>query len=1542
MMDKLKSIFIPLIVLQMLMSPISLWPRNRFVATSQNQQDDIQDAASPLGPVDELKQFRKDVLGDAKFPETCGEAKLQSVRESMRNNPYGAPNFYEALNNMRNNPYGGHLTFTSTSNSNECEQTIVEGAIHRLPQEDIRPLYNRAMGLKIQVLYIISDTSYDREQRRMLFHTYIESVLFPMRALIVKKQSFTLETPDANYSYEYLLPERVPDDFICEIPNLQDPAATLLMTVAGLDNLCELPEGISYENNRTRFNILALKRDVQTLASSATTNQTEAQTTTDQYVQALQLQSILVSLRLLRDYDIISDTETKSEGLSVPQACYPYLNTDELFFPSTITEKTRKKFFLETLLTKHGFVPTTAFSGLTASQDESLGFSMNERKAFEHYNDVLNEKDVKSINETMDFPLGTSPTPFEEYSYAQKGLNNFESYPQYSELIPAISDNRDTFDRIRKIKEIENVASFLVDSPLTLTVKSILSYLGAIKPSLPSQYNGIQMLHKLFPFSEEEQTEFSPYLVESMERNNVADIMDLIPSSLEEELKSREVVFEMPSLYSPVVWQRWGFETLGYFTGEAQKVDKSLFQDIENAVTDTCRSINNLRTPVVWQYPVSQYVPGINRFCRGKSPRETLKNIHDFIESKKSEVQGLLLSSKINESELENYYPFFRRLWRFFNRHGSFHRVDMSEYMLDINEYNFLENQIFYFGNPWAVLRLGILLLMEEVKGSKIENNESLGLLGTPPRFNEFSLARRMLNPIPYQIQEFNKGIDIILERLQQAARVWGIDKPLSNEHAGKILTMEEKKSLWSDIIGEYNRDNDLLLSTEIGGESVHNYLMGLSYRYFFSKEDVIEYLEATPHVASIIGQESSRKLNEITLSYEEQMLSEIYKAKKAGRELNANQEEFIIQNPVDNARQILLELDTRFKLPILQSLLKQSSSLRREDIVEAIEEICSLNPREHGDRRAIFYGTLNIQNELNNMIGLPEVPEDILGEIDSMDPLEWNMLKAAGVLIGSVMSSVVAYSSSAACMGATGGACALLIPAIMSVAPWGAVTSQVYLFWGEWHLFFEAQRHSKQLKLLENLHFTDRESSGEVERSIFFPAIEVAGFYGVMGIAGRALNFLKQSLISVARNKNLNKNLLRTVYRRMEIELAQSLLGHGNYNRASQGMVNLRKRFRGLRNLYKRREISLDTLLDRIPPLLKSWSDDTFGEVSMKFSSIEEVDKSLAAKISAHFVDDPVKMADFLDSYLGRRLRKAQRWINPLTGEKIPFAQRPRSGRIPLIGRGVGWMRQRETVQNLVKQSQDIQSIRSDLLELSQTGENLETYIGRHAERLTNIFANLPYRKREFPHLFSLQGGYHHYLSHINYPPRTWGAVSDGVVMEAYFRSRARLVYEFNTKAARARFGLSPNVITESSLESMNHFSDAYLKALSKTSGEERRALEESYESFINGLTLRVFESPELAKLFKKGRAPDNLNLEDYRRILFNPRKGEEEIFSEKLWKSMNTESIFQLDAGKDFSNKIHQQLTNFNNPNEFQYYLSTLKVILTKSADPLIIDIF
>ena len=1492
-MSELKNIFVPLIVLQMLLSPVVSWPRNQAFPSEAVEQ------SPPIGPVEELEQLKKDILGE-EVP-TCNPFEQNS-------NDFGAPNFDEAMASMMVDPFGGHLTFPPDY-TNECAPEIVEGAFHRLPDEDIMPLYKRALDLKRKTLsYIVDIGSYDREQRRELLRNYMESVLFPMRSLIVKKRTFpSAEGPDESDLYENLLPD-VPRDLV--------------------DG--EAPLGISYEESTSRFNVLALQRDVLTLASN--------EPTADHYVQAQQLQSLLVSLRQMRDYDIILGAESKE--LSVPEVCRPHLDGVELVFPLTTEEESRKNFLLESLLVKLGLV---SHSILNNSQIDSLNLSHHEMQAFNGRNGILDE-DIKNTP-IDDFGLGDSfLSPSEEYFYAQKGLNLFDgSHPrQYSELIPDMGDNRKFFDRMRTLKEPESHAILskippmpvLMVQGLGFKIWSWLKRWGTPPtPKPPEQYNGIQVFRKLFPSDAETGDPYSPYINESMEKKDIDYFMDLISPSLKEELESQKVVFEMPSLYSPRTWRRWGMESLAYFTGEAQGLDEETFRDVKRAVTRACR-IRNPRSPLN-----GQYRPGINRFCSGKSPRETLEDIHTFIETHKSTAQNPYLSTGIDESTLESSYPFLRRLWRYFNQYGSFHRVDMSEYNFGINEYDFLYYQI-TFGNPWAVLRLGYLLAVEDIKGLKtpltLEDRDLLARLNEFGNINSIPNHERFIRMA--EIQEFNKGIDTILKKFQQAASIFGVDKPLSNGLAEKILTLEEKKGQWNEIIYEYNRENHLLLSKEIDGRSLYDYVMELSSRYFFSKEDVREYLENNPTVSQEIDRESTRELNAITLSYEEQMLSEIYKATRDGRKLNSTQEVFITENPssVNRSDEILLELDTRFKLSIFQSLLRKSSSLRREDIVEGMEVICSLNPEEHGERTALFYGTLNIQNELNRMIGLPEVPQEIQSEIDSMDPKEWKMMWAAGGLMASMMGGIIAYSASAGCVAVTLGLCALILP-VAAVAPWTLAASQGYLLWGESSLWLDSLGHRKKVEVLENLHFADQGSSSKVKRTLLFPAIEVAGAVGIVGIVGRALNIVTHMTASSLRGIKGEGSILRTTYRQMETELAQSLLGRRHQTRASLSMNNLQRDLGELRSLYRQGRIDAHGLGNRLSRLLDSWADETFGEVSVDISSVKGVDEALAAKVSAHFHNDPVKMANFLGSYTGRRLKKAQRWIDPVTGEKRPFSERPLSGRIrPLLGTTLGWLRQRETVQNLVKYGQDMQAVRDDLLELSRTGGDFKAYIAQQAEMLTKIFVNLPYRKREMPHLFLIQGSYHHYLSRSNRPSRAWGAVSDGIAMEEYFRARARLVFEVNVKTARERLGLAPHIITETSYQSLNHFSDAYSKALMRTSGESRVGLEASFESFSESIARRVFESPTLTK------GPDSWSVSDYRRVLFNPLTEDEKSFSHVIWNSMDAEKIFQLEGSKDLASKITQELIEHTNPREFKYYLTSLRGLLVKSTEPPVIDIF
>ena len=1415
---------------------------------AQNNLDRWEDSTA-LGVLEEIDRFKKEVMGEKNVSIECLAQQSDSLNY---------PDFYESVETMKNRPLEGHFrTFVpDVGDADACQPEIVEGALHR-HDANLRDYHQRALDIKRRVEDILHDMDIESERRKELLTLYIDGILFPMRGLVVQQ----LEPVE---SVEQVQKRALYKDLLLEIPRdlKQMP----------------LPDGISSRDGRTYFNIMAVQKDVEFLSAY--------NPTADSYVKALQTQALLVHMRQLKDYNYLLGK--KNESIEIPDACHSPIDPLDRTFPSHSDEVVRERFLLERILVKQGLI--SPYSSTYPTEDSIFG-KAEYFENFDGYQESLSLEDIGyTPNEKIG--LGIDLTPFEEYSYAEKGLEMLQSYQGYSENLPDISDGETVFNQIRETKEQNYVANF-TPMPFLSLVRSFLT-------GEPIRlFHGIQIFRKLFPLSADqpgsEDGISSEYLRELMTQREVYDPMDLLSDSLQIELENREVVLEMPSLYSPTAWKRWGLESLSYFAGESLKLNERKFHSIEMAVRGAC-SIhpNSPRGSKDWQYK-----KGIEHFCRGFSSRQTLQRVQAFINN--LHIQGkdssLVLLSRHKEQEFIEEYPFLRKLWRSFKKYNSFRLVDsMKEmYGIGISEYEFLANQIDFYRNPWAIMRLGYLLAVDDIKGLK-----------------EPSTWRT-----PYRIRAFNQSIDIILERFQQAAASWGIDRPITNVHANSVLTLSEKEDLWSKIISNHNRTSSLLFSQSMDAKSTHEHLMDLSYEYLLTKGDVENYVRQRPYLNSILDDSTKEEMDNISISTEEEMLVQIYRSQG---ELNREQENFI-RDAQYSAAEDLIHVDNRFKLPLFRSLMKESASLKREDIIRSMESLCSFDLSVHGDRRAAFHGLINIQNELNQTIGLPEVPKEIIDEIESWDPREVNIMIAVGVMMFALMPGIVAMTSATSC---AGGACALLIKVALALSPI-AGGAQLYILQKELELFSEAGHHEKILELFEDLYLTESGSSGEVSRSILFPAIEVLGIVGIFGIVGRSLHFLTRLSVSTVRSPKKDLSF-RKIYRELEIELAQSLLGRQGRNRTPLGLSELVKQLS--EGNASRQAIGI-------------WADRTFGNMSVDFSSIDQIDQAVASKVSNYFDNDPRKMSRLIRSYRGRRMRKAKRWIGP-DNEPRAQAERPISGRIPFIGKFVvGPFRTRQSVQNLVSYGQKIEKITDELLKLPQIEGALERYIIQNVEDLTDIFMHLPYRKRDMPHLVFLQGGYHHLLARMKSPRLGWNHVSDGIVIEQFFRSRSRLVYEVLTKQAKERLGLSPEILkTSPASTTFRHFIHSYKTAFDKASHAGKMNLENSFNTFQEDISRRVFESLGAKNFSISNKTYSFENAEDYKKLLFNVDSFEGIVFSRQLWESINVQKVFQLRETKDLAHKIAEEWRDYKSPTEFQYYIDALKVLLTKE-DPLLIDI-
>ena len=218
--------------------------------------------------------------------------------------------------------------------------------------------------------------------------------------------------------------------------------------------------------------------------------------------------------------------------------------------------------------------------------------------------------------------------------------------------------------------------------------------------------------------------------------------------------------------------------------------------------------------------------------------------------------------------------------------------------------------------------------------------------------------------------------------------------------------------------------------------------------------------------------------------------------------------------------------------------------------------------------------------------------------------------------------------------------------------------------------------------------------------------------------------------------------------------------------------------------------------------------------------------------------------------------------------------------------------------------------------------------------------------RKRELPYLFFLEGGYHYLMPYVTRRLPFIGAVSDGMIMKQLFNARARLVYESLRAEARVALGVAPYVAAETTIGVFRSFEQSVAHAVDAASGVEARRLTSELQG-VKGKIVDTLQEKLRTGGIRTHKFTHQLgdatqfDAATIERIVFAPANIDEEALGGVLWEALKTEEIFKLSELGEIAHKVAQQLSHYNNADDFDRYLAALKV-LTIKRDPGVVQIF
>lgn len=1402
------------------------------------------------------------------------------------------------------------------------ERNELEVESFRLDDSSVRELHQQAEYLKGEVRKYLYDNQVERAERVAVLVAYLDSVVLQMRDLVVTKRSYMDEQEyDGTYFYLQLLPEfpssliRKEDsesiDKVTMGPNPSTEPFHLNIVDKGMGRL-----GLEFRE------MDIISRDIVTLLRAPTKMN---------YIRALKWMTLqmMVSQVALYNKMVGEDTEVK-----IPRSCSAHFNGN---LPETIkmqiNEHTGEQ-YIDGLLNNHGLV-----------------VDPSNYQFIEYYIDNVSKDPTKDGYSGL--------FAFEEYAMAKQAV---ESNEWHRSLKPRLDDITH-FETALQLKMPEassiyrgEVRVFAGKLPNGRPVreKRKMTRAGAEQfhqvVSEPSAYELYEVEKDGFTYTLDPQRQnLSLFMAESMQRKGLLDYLDLISPKLKSSLKEQVVKIDFPSLYGAQIWRNWSLRLLA-----------NIFEEKSSApVNDPFVKYFQAMCSLSPDLSVSERA----KFC-GARNTNNLSHFSEILSSFKNTDEYVPLR-KLEEDNIRKYYPLFNSLWDYLR--------DKTDLLPEAKttEFDLLVDQMGAL-NPWARIRLSYLIAKDEMLQAKE------GYIGT-------KVQTRRGNRNTQQTNCFFSQIDQRIESLDKAAAKLGVNKVFQLNYADSLLSDDEKDFIWGNTLTQTNEGNAQLFTERLKGQKAYDYLQELSHKTLLSRDQVNSAMDKMPFSFS------SAEISQIDEVFESEqgklgeLLFELYSLKGQTKKQKEVFEKYSLENGLSSAGMAKLSfllLDSSLKKPLMKRVVREAAESRKTKVLNQMEQFCELESTDHESLKALFFSTTKAQNQINQLAGLKGVPEELLEKINSLSPQEWANI---GKGVGAGVLTIGAIVLTGVCAGVTGGACLAISPMIVGAAMSG-LALQADLVRSEFQLKQQGDSHATQIKFMEDLGFTESGSSSELSRSWAWTILEGLFMLPIVGIVGRA-GKVSMKMAYVSGQAVLNKTsaagfkeIAKGTIAEADVRTARYLLGMDSLGDSLtlkslgrsgvQGDLALKEiqqmllkeasdpakvnksieEMEKVRHLFATGRISMDEMIKGMANALKplksslrpgaqrSFIDRQFGNVTVRETK-GMIDRRTAEVVANYFGHNPSAMHTLLKTYTGKRLSKASRLL-----------EKTRSGqgivRVPILGALVGWYR-RLRGEALVKNAEKLRFLEQETAKVVAHGGDLESLLLRNIDDFTDVFMNIPMRKREMPYLFVIQGApmIGGNLAGTRVP--VLGAVADGIVMRKFFTARARLVYESFKSEARAVLALPSVVGAEGGYVTFKAFQHSFFDSLQDVSDAKAQVMLSQYDKLEEKLTEKLFRSITALKKdgktfrFKEGSKVHQLSQAEMKKLVFQPQTLEEKALGEALWSSSNMDEIFEIKEMGEVAHKMVEELSDYKNVDQFQKFLNAMKIVVL-NGNPGRVEVF
>ena len=1330
-------------------------------------------------------------------------------------------------------------------------------------------LFNEAAAFKAALKSIVMNDNIDVDARIDLVVSYVENVLLPIRDLVIIKRSYQAKEKDGSEYINALLPE-IPDSMARNLSTEQYGLLTLGPNPTATPFYLEIKETKNPEIYYLAFSPTdVIRRDVMTLLKAPTAKN---------YVIALKWMTLHMMLSQVYIYDTILGNKG---AVSIPNSCQNHFNGN---LPSQFTFKFEEEAgtrFLENILSSHG---------LTFKQDDT--------SYLDYY------IDNESKDPTKDGYSGL--IPFENYKNAKWALTGnrggaleaqFDDVAHFQTILNMKgSEAMSVFRGVKEKRNRATVTKHNVTYAGYETFQEILTGFPADEIAEIKLKDG--NVKQIYPGKQN----LSAYLLNIMKANGLEDFSQLISPKLKKKFEGKRAFIDFPSMYSSPIWRDWSLKVLADVVNNYKSVGNS--SQIGYIIGDACRVTYSSNT-------ASGKNDGI---CYSGNRVENLANfLAEFRSGDK-----YIPTRRLEERKFQNVYPMLSYIWRMLR--------DTTELLPEAKpfELNFLLEQM-AAGNPWARLKLSYMIALDQLEYQKD---------GLPPVY-EF---QGLWFNVDQKAKCDNHLVEVQYDKIKEAGKILGLDRTLTYNFAGKFLSGKEKEYLWRSIIDDFQQRNAQLFSVKAGNSDYYQLTEQISNKTLLTSQ-------AALNAGVNLSEKAKSEINEASKGIEEQLSSfflNLYKLKGQPEKQKEVFTKFSEKNGIDNTFNLklnFLAVDESYKKPIYKDILKRAAAARKQQILGQLNSFCAMDINNQKDFKNLFYSASKAQNELNQMAGLPSIPESVMEKVNEMSPDEFRDMWLG---IGSGIMGMAAIIVGGACTAVSGGICAPLGGA-MAVAGMASIGIQVKLTANEYGRKLDADENERQVKIMEELGFANTGSADEVHRSIGWTAFEAISIFPLIGVATRSAT-LGPKLVYVSTQSMLKKTgkaafkaAAKTAAQEEEVRMAKYVLGiesmTKNLGVDAKTIASAKGQIDKIRKLYQLGEIDFDTMVKRIAKILDPIKrakiavaktvKAELGSVAVKESKAQ-IDAQAAKVVSQYFSDNPKAMLRVMNSYSGERLNRAVRVMNEMGNPK-----RIGSG-IPIYRNVRDWFLKMRN-ESLAKNAAKILRIEKELQALPNKPGVLQNYIAKNMEDLTDIFIDIPMRKREIPYIVQVQGmPSFNFMNGKKIP--ILSLMSEGQTLKRIFQSRARLVYETYKAGARNSLKLGNYVKAETTYATFKAFQYSIADMASRKSAEEGAKIIGEYEQLEMNLAKKLY-----AQYSAKG---NKMEFNAFKKMVFNPANRVEQATSEVIWESVPADQLLNIQSVSDIAHKAVAELANYNDIDSFERYLSALKILVI-NRNPAVLDI-